>query len=110
MDLSISNNYKAENNLWEVNVKGEIDIFNSQEFKTSLLELLEQKQAGIAIDCDELSYIDSTGLGALVAVLKKTKEFGGEVSLYNVKPKLYKLFRITNLDKVFKIEGEEDEQ
>lgn len=110
MDLSINILYSEEKNLWEVSAKGEIDIFNSQEFKVKLLELLDEKPIGISIDCEKLTYIDSTGLGSLIAVLKKTKEFGGEITLYNVKPTLYKLFKITNLDKVFKIEGEKDEQ
>lgn len=110
MDILISTNYDEIKSIWQVSVKGEIDIFNSQEFKASLLSLLEQKATNITIDCNELLYIDSTGLGALIAVLKKTKEFGGEIALINVKANLYKLFKITNLDKVFMIEGEKDEQ
>ncbi len=110
MDHLIEKNYNESKNIWEVSVQGEIDIFNSQEFKSELLELLEEKKINIEIDCDKLVYIDSTGLGSLIAVLKKTKEFGGEISLLNIKSTLYKLFKITNLDKVFSIEGEKDEQ
>lgn len=110
MDLSINTTYSESENLWKVTAKGEIDIFNSQDFKAKLLELLSEREINIAIDCDALTYIDSTGLGSLIAVLKRSKEFGGEIALYNVKPTLYKLFKITNLDKVFKIEGEKDEQ
>lgn len=106
MDLSMNTNYNENKNIWEVSVTGEIDIFNSQEFKTTLLDLLEQKEINIKVDCDTLTYIDSTGLSSLVAVLKRTKKYGGEISLCNVKPTLYKLFKITNLDKVFLIEGE----
>ena len=74
--------------------------------KTKLLSILEKKPADIIIDCSNLDYIDSTALGALVAVLKNTKEYGYSVCLKKIKPNIEKLFRITNLNKVFQIEGD----
>ncbi|MBR1443832.1 MAG: STAS domain-containing protein [Firmicutes bacterium] len=109
MDFVINSNLNEQNNCWDVDVTGEIDIFNSAEFKTTLLKLLDEKPLDLSIDCKKLTYIDSTGLGALVAVLKKTKEFEKNVILKNVKPNSAKLFKITSLDKVFKIEGELNE-
>lgn len=109
MDFSVNSNYDEKNNYWLINVAGEIDIFNSAEFKTTILELLEEKPTDIKIDCENLSYIDSTGLGALIAVLKKSKSYNKEICLKNVRPSLSKLFKITNLDKVFVIEGDVNE-
>ena len=108
MDFSIKSKLNEENNYWEISVEGEIDIFNSSDFKTELLNLLSQKELDLKIDCTKLKYIDSTGLGALIPVLKKAKSFDKEVCLFNLKPNLIKLFKITNLDKVFKIEGDYD--
>lgn len=109
MDFSIEKSFDEKNNRWQTAVKGEIDIFNSNEFKTTLLDLIEQKNVDIKIDCSCLNYIDSTGLGALIAVLKKTKEYDGSIYLSHPKSNLEKLFKITNLDKVFIIEGDKDE-
>lgn len=78
--------------------------------KQKLLSLIDQKPANLIIDCSSLEYIDSTALGALVGVLKNTKSYGCDISLINVKPNIEKLFKITNLDKVFRIEGDENEQ
>ena len=111
MDFAIEKKFDDTN--WQINLSGEVDIFNSADLKTQLTGLMEEQVADIHIDCTNLDYIDSTGLGALVGVLKHIKTHGKEVHLLSVKPNILKLFRITNLDKVFVIdtkEGEKDER
>lgn len=110
MDYSMQSKYNEKDNSWLISVVGEIDIFNSQDFKTTLFKLIDEKEVNIRIDCENLKYIDSTGLAALIAVLKRTKEYNGEITLLKPKANLEKLFKITNLDKVFIIEGDENEQ
>ena len=109
MDFSLQSKYNETDNNWIITIVGEIDIFNSQDFKTTLLNLIDEKEINIKIDCENLKYIDSTGLAALIAVLKRTKEYKGEITLLKPKANLEKLFKITNLDKVFIIEGDENE-
>ena len=110
MEIIIESNFNDSDNSWYVKINGEVDLFNSGEMKQKLLSLIEQKPANFVIDCSNLDYIDSTALGALVAVLKNTKGYGCDISLKNVKPNIEKLFKITNLDKVFKIEGDKNEK
>jgi len=105
MDYTFSKSFNPGLKQWEITVTGEIDIFNSNDFKESLMSLIKETPTDLRIDCCELKYIDSTALGSLVAVLKNVKGYGGEVYLAKVKPNLAKLFKITNLDKVFIIEG-----
>jgi len=99
MDIGIEKTF--DGSCWRVSLSGEIDIYNSTELKTQLIELMKAHVADVHVDCKELEYIDSTGLGALVGVLKHVKSHGKEVHLYDVKANISKLFRITNLDKVF---------
>ena len=110
MQLVIDSSFDEQNNNWLVTMKGEIDLFNSNDMKSKLLALLENKAANLVINCENLDYIDSTALGALVSILKNTKGYGFDVFLKNVKPNIEKLFKITNLDKVFKLEGGPGEQ
>ena len=109
MDYSIQTLFNDEKNCWEVTVTGEVDIFNSQDFKSCLVDLINDKKANIILNCSELHYMDSTALGALVGVLKNAKSHNLEISLIHVKPNLLKLFKITNLDKIFILEGDRDE-
>ena len=103
MDLKILKNYDGTN--WHVTLSGEIDIYNSADLKTQITQLLEEHVADVHINCTDLSYIDSTGLGALVGALKNIKSHNKALHLSNVKPNILKLFKITNLDKVFVMEG-----
>ncbi len=109
MSENIKYNDNSENKIWEVSLTGEIDIFNSEAVKEELLEMTDKKEQNIIIDCKDLSYIDSTGLSVLVALLKKVKAYSGNVSLRNLMPNVNKVIKITNLDKLFIIEGDVDE-
>jgi anti-sigma B factor antagonist len=93
--------YNEAGNRWDVEVSGEVDIFNSADFKKSLTDLLTEHSGHLYLRCKNLEYIDSTALGALVGVMKTVKTAGNEIHLVDVKSNLMKLFKITNLDTVF---------
>ncbi|HPT76291.1 MAG TPA: STAS domain-containing protein [Defluviitaleaceae bacterium] len=105
MDFEFVHRLDKAKNQWNISIQGEIDIYNSSLLKDKLYELLEQEKADLYIDCEGLEYIDSTGLGSLVSVLKKVKQFKGNIHLSNLKPNIAKIFKITDLNKVFVIEG-----
>jgi anti-sigma B factor antagonist len=104
MDFRIEQLFDEKRNCWKVTLFGEIDIFNSADVKEQLNGLVEQKSVDMHVNCKQLTYIDSTGLGALVGVLKRLKGENREMHLNNVRPNISKLFRITNLNKVFIID------
>lgn len=88
----------------QIVLSGEIDIYTSQTFKTELSEVINSCKGDIFIDCKELSYIDSTGLGILVGALKEIRKDNNDIYICNLKENIKKLFIITGLDKLFKIE------
>jgi anti-sigma B factor antagonist len=96
-------------NGWLIDISGEVDIFNSEKMKSRFLDIIESKKADLYVSCRNLEYIDSTALGALVTVLKHVKAYGGEIYLKSIKPSIAKLFKITNLNQVFIIEGDANE-
>lgn len=100
MDSSYDENAKK----WDVRLYGEVDIYNADNLKSQLHALADQKKADIVLDCTNLKYIDSTGLGVLVSALKRVKEAGKNISITNLTPYIAKIFTLTGLDKVFKIE------
>ena len=105
--MDIRQVWNEQENSWYITLSGEIDIYNAPELKTSLLNLLDQNKGDIKIDCKDLKYIDSTGLGVLISALRKVKDYNGEIIIKNLKPYIYKIFSITGLDKVFAIEVQE---
>lgn len=87
-----------------VTVSGEADIYTSEKLKRELMEAVEKSEGSIRVNCRELSYIDSTGLGVFASVLKKTKERDINIVLVGLKNNIRKLFNITGLDSLFIIE------
>jgi anti-sigma B factor antagonist len=85
-------------------LKGEIDIYTAAEFKNQINAAIEEQPGDLHIDCSELRYMDSTGLGVLIGALKKMKEQNRNIYLENLKPNVRKLFNITGLDKIFILE------
>lgn len=101
MALEVIKNFNDEKQSWIISPVGELDIYTSPNFKEILNDLIETKSADIIIDGEKLEYIDSTGLGVLISVLKKLKEKEYNITIINIKPNINKLFNITGLNKVF---------
>lgn len=72
-------------------------------FRLEINKLIEKGQRNFTFDFNKCDFIDSTGLGALVAIYKKCVEKGGTIKLKALKPEVEKLFKLTRLDKVFEI-------
>lgn len=101
-DLMMDNQNDADR--LKLILQGEIDISSAPEFKTKLYEMIGEGEQDVALYCDGLSYIDSTGLGILVGALKRVKNHQKGVYIFQLRDNIRKLFRITGLDKVFVLE------
>ncbi len=87
----------------EVTLCGEIDAANAEAFFAEVMQGYEESPAPIRFDCAELSFIDSTTLGTFVKILKRVKGNGHGIFLYNLQPKIKKLFLICSLDSIMEI-------
>ncbi len=101
LSLNLVSKYDNKADLWIVDIQGEIDIHTSTELKEELNRLLNEKLINININCEELHYIDSTGLGVLIGILKKLSKDDRNIIISNPQPNISKLLKITGLDKVF---------
>ncbi|TCO78073.1 STAS domain-containing protein [Marinisporobacter balticus] len=106
MALYINKNYNKEEQLWMINIAGEIDIYTANQLKETLMKMLDEHNENIKINCLELDYIDSTGLGVLIGALKRLKKENKSIIIINPKKNISKLLTITGLNKIFIIEGE----
>lgn len=89
-------------------VKGEIDVYTSPSLKEKILELIEKGNKSLIINLQDVSYIDSTGLGVLIGGLRRCKEKNGDVYLIYSNPRLKRIFEITGLNNSFKIAQDEE--
>ena len=64
-----------------VEVEGEIDVSTADALRAELSTLLERERTDLVIDLRAVRFMDSTGLGVLVGVLKKVRLQGGSLQL-----------------------------
>jgi anti-sigma B factor antagonist len=105
MSINIASNLNNENNFWEIHLEGELDVSSADKLKEYLHNLADEKILDMKINLENLDYIDSTGLGVMLGVLKKLKIDNKEIYILNPKNNVKKIFTITGLDKIFKMEG-----
>lgn len=105
MTINIDSKLNKQENTWEVNLNGELDVSTADKLKEHLHSLTEEQILDIKIDAKDLEYIDSTGLGVMIGVLKKLKVGNKEIYIKNPRNNVKKIFTITGLDKIFKVEG-----
>ena len=97
----ISNNLESGELL--VKIEGEVDVYTSIDLKKELTRLIEVKQKKIIIDLENVNYMDSSGLGVLVALLKELRKIGGDLKLISLPVSVKKIFDLTRLTKFFSI-------
>jgi anti-sigma B factor antagonist len=84
-------------------VRGEVDVYSASALKDSLSDLLATEAKAVVVDLTEVGFLDSTGLGALVAARTTASESGSRLPVVCDRERILKLFRITGLDGVFEI-------
>ncbi len=62
----------------------------------------KHKPAVMVFDFEQVKFFSSQVLGLLLEIRAKLHEFGGEVVVSAIDPRLHKVFTITNLDKIFR--------
>ncbi|RYX82945.1 anti-sigma factor antagonist [bacterium] len=80
-----------------VEVEGEVDLHSAPLLKEALLEVGAAQSARIALDLGGVSFLDSTGIGALVGAYKKTRESEGQIAFFGARPRVKRVFQIAGL-------------
>lgn len=86
-----------------VEAVGELNIQSSPGFHTELVEICMQSPSHLLIDLTEVPYIDSSGIGTILEILRRTKQNGGRMSLVGISGHVLDVFKITRMDQVFSI-------
>ena len=79
-----------------------LDAHLAPEFKAKLVHLVQSGHERIVMDMAALEFIDSSGLGALIAGLKALGGHG-ELVLCGITPRLLSLFQLTHVDRLLHI-------
>ncbi len=92
-----------------INVSGEVDLYNVSELKKALFGITDGQNQSVIVDMRNVNYMDSSGIGALVAGMKKMKAHSGKFALMNIHDDVLNILKLATLDKFFTIYDNEDE-
>ena len=101
MDLSIETEKLGEAVV--LHVAGEVDVFTAPQLREALVGAIEEGSRDVVVDLQGVDFLDSTGLGVLVAGLKRVRQYGGDLSLVCTREHILKILDITGLVKVLKV-------
>jgi len=85
-----------------------IDAYTSASFKGEVADRIMNGARRIVLNLERVDFIDSTGLGALISLLKTIGELG-DFMICNIRPPVTSLFKVTRMDRVFRIHASEEE-
>ena len=84
--------------------KGILDTSDIKAVGDSLISIIEQsKGVNMVLNFQNVKFLSSSVLGLLIRISKRIYENDGQLSLCCISDKLYEVFRITRLNKVFNI-------
>jgi anti-sigma B factor antagonist len=87
-------------------VSGDVDIATVEELLAEARACLEATAQVCEIDLASVTFMDSSGLGALVRIRNLAREQGKQVVLTNVPERLVRLFEVTGLTDAFGTEAD----
>lgn len=98
MEIHTSN----EGHVTVLRCDGRLTMVDAPELKQAIFRTVEAGASRVVVDLGETTFVDSSGLGALVAGLKKSRQAGGDLRIASPGPQVRMVLGLTNLDRVLR--------
>jgi len=92
-----------------IHVAGRLDLVGANSLKDLVRRRLQDNQIHMILNLKKVDFINSSGLGALVSVLKDVRLAGGRLALSELASYVKEIFAITQLSNVFEIYDSENQ-
>jgi anti-sigma B factor antagonist len=99
--VNFSANIRHSGGVSVVDISGHLTSFVRGALRNTITELLRQGRKHILLNLSGLDYLDSSGIGDLVANYLTVIKAGGEMKVVGLTPKIEEILKITQLYQVF---------
>jgi len=89
-------------------VGGDLDMSAAPDLRATIHAALEDGAVTLVVDLSQATFIDSTGIGTLMAALNRLKASGGSLELVCSEPNLLRVFEIVGLNRRLSIHSTTD--
>jgi anti-sigma B factor antagonist len=84
-------------------VSGDVDLAVADDLRQAGLSCIESDDVGLRVDLEDVTFIDSTGLGALVQLRTAARDSGKLLQLVNVPGEVARMLQLTGLTDTFEV-------
>lgn len=85
-------------------INGILDAVSARDVRPTVEALIAENVRSIRVDLSALRLIDSTGVGLIVGLFKRSRTFGGSVRVSGLKDQPLAIFRLLRLDRIFDLQ------
>lgn len=82
--------------------EGRLNMVAAPALRASIEQSVADGQARVVVDLAKISFIDSSGLGSLIAGLKRARQAGGNLRIAAATEQVLMVLKLTNLDRVLR--------
>ena len=82
--------------------QGRLNLLAAPKLREVVAQSVAQGRARIVVDLSATTFMDSSGLGALIAGLKSARQGGGTLRIACLTPQVEMVLKLTNLDRVLR--------
>jgi len=107
--LTISNKTLDKDNLAILYLDGHIETNSYLDFENELNNILEKGYSHIILNCRDLQYINSAGLGVIMGLIEEVREKDGDIKLCAMNKNVFKIFDLVGFNQLFEIYEKEEE-
>ncbi|MEX2115492.1 MAG: STAS domain-containing protein [Bacteroidota bacterium] len=90
-------------------LKGYLDAHTAPDLENTFQKLLTDRKFNIVVNCRDLTYISSAGLGVFMAYIEDVRKNKGDIKLTNMSAKVYNVFDLLGFPVLYEIFKDEQE-
>jgi len=90
-------------------LKGYLDAHTAPKLEEAFQNLLKSRRFNIVVNCRDLSYISSAGLGVFMAYIEDVRKNSGDIKLSNMSAKVYNVFDLLGFPLLYEIVKDEQD-
>ena len=87
-----------------IKTESRIDTINAPQFEKDIEPALQEQGIDLVMDCDELTYMASSGLRIIQKTMRSVMMKKGKFKIINVSPEIYKVLAMTGFTKYMTVE------
>jgi stage II sporulation protein AA (anti-sigma F factor antagonist) len=110
MTLSLEVELTAKEQVLIIRLVGELDHHTAEKLRHQVEEKIESNGIRhILLNLEDLSFMDSSGLGVILGRYKQITQLGGKMIVCAISPSIYRLFELSGMFKILQVVDSEEQ-